>query len=164
MLQYNGEAQELVTAGEVENGKLLYSLDDGESWSEEIPTAVEPNFYVVLYKMIGDANYNNTDQRTVVSAILPKQEEETPEELTLTGEMTVDDDGIAHITARLSKGTAAELFAAQYDERGALAASSSVATNTETLEYSFEFDIRNGSAITLMLWDGVRPLCDAFRF
>ena len=164
MLQYTGEAQELVTAGEVENGKLLYSLDDGESWSEEIPTAVEPNFYVVLYKMIGDANYNNTDQRAVVSAILPKQEEETPDELTLTGEMTVDGNGVAHITARLSKGVSAELFAAQYNERGALAASSSVATDEETLEYSFEFDTNNGSDITLMLWDGVKPLCDAFRF
>ncbi len=51
-LVYNGKAQELVTAGKTNFGKLLYSLD-GKKYSSEIPTATDAKTYTVYYKVEG---------------------------------------------------------------------------------------------------------------
>ena len=56
-LVYNGEAQELVTAGETNFGTLLYSLD-GEKYSAEIPTATDAKTYTVYYKVAEGDNWN----------------------------------------------------------------------------------------------------------
>ena len=86
-----------------------------------------------------------------------------PDELTLAGEKNVDEDGIAHITARLSMGAAAKLFAAQYDENGALKAVRLIETDEETLAYEVEFNTQNGEDFRLMLWNDMLPACAAFE-
>lgn len=55
-LVYNGEPQQLVTAGSVRGGKILYNLDGGE-FSEEIPTAVNAQdvSYNVGWKVVYDS-------------------------------------------------------------------------------------------------------------
>lgn len=61
-LVYTGEAQELITSGEVEGGVLLYS-SDGKHYSENIPTGVEWSVYPVFYKV--DADKNHIDRAPV---------------------------------------------------------------------------------------------------
>ena len=63
-LVYNGEAQELVTAGETNFGTLLYSLD-GEKYSAEIPTATDAKTYTVYYKVAESDNWNAFEAKTI---------------------------------------------------------------------------------------------------
>lgn len=57
-LVYDGNEQELITAGSAKSGTLLYKLGDGE-WTEEIPSAVHAGTYDVSYKITGDSNHND---------------------------------------------------------------------------------------------------------
>ena len=63
-LTYNGEEQELVTAGEATGGTIKYSLD-GEAYSTDIPKADTVGSYTVYYKVFGDDNHNDTTAQTV---------------------------------------------------------------------------------------------------
>ena len=55
-LTYNGQPQELVTAGSVVGGTLQYSVNGGE-WSEAVPTASEAGYYQISYQVVGNSNY-----------------------------------------------------------------------------------------------------------
>ena len=56
-LHYTGEAQALISEGEIIEGIILYSLD-GTNYSENIPTAIEVGEYTVYYKVDPTDNYN----------------------------------------------------------------------------------------------------------
>ena len=56
-LEYNGSAQELITAGTASVGTMQYKVGEGE-WSENIPTATNAGTYTVEYKVVVDGNYN----------------------------------------------------------------------------------------------------------
>lgn len=59
-LIYNGTAQTLVEAGEVEGGKLQYCLTIGGEYKDEIPTATDAKKYTVYYKAVAtDGNYQS---------------------------------------------------------------------------------------------------------
>ena len=64
-LTYNGQAQELVKAGQSPAIKVVYALgEDGqtaptEGYSETIPTATNAGTHYVWYKILGDLNYND---------------------------------------------------------------------------------------------------------
>ena len=70
-LTFSGEAQALVTAGSASGGVMQYSLDN-TNWSTEIPTAVNVGTYTVYYKVIGDANHNDTEAQSVSVEIKSK--------------------------------------------------------------------------------------------
>ena len=55
-LTYNGNEQELVTAGTTDFGTVLYSLD-GTNYSADIPTATDAGTYTVYYKVDTDKYY-----------------------------------------------------------------------------------------------------------
>ncbi len=55
-LEYNGSAQELITAGTASVGTMQYKVGEGE-WSENIPTATNAGTYTVEYKVVVDDNY-----------------------------------------------------------------------------------------------------------
>ena len=67
-LTYNGEARTLVTAGSTVNGTIVYSLD-GEKYSPLAPTGTNVGEYTVYYKVIGDANHNDTEAETIIVTI-----------------------------------------------------------------------------------------------
>ncbi len=69
MLSYNGKAQELVEAGETNDGRMQYSLD-GESYADAIPTATNVGTYMVYYKVAGDKNHNDAELGNVKSEIV----------------------------------------------------------------------------------------------
>ena len=59
-LVYTGSAQELVTAGAANGGKLNYKLGENGTWSETIPTATDAGEYKVYYKVVGDDSHSDT--------------------------------------------------------------------------------------------------------
>ena len=79
-LIHNGSAQALVNAGSTDFGTLLYSLD-GETYSEDIPTATSAGTHTVYYKVAGDNNHNDVFGSLDVT-IAPKAV--TNEDITVT--------------------------------------------------------------------------------
>ena len=70
-LTYNGKEQNLISEGSAENGTMVYSLN-GEEYSETIPTGINAGEYTVYYKVIGDANHNDSEPETVTVTIVKK--------------------------------------------------------------------------------------------
>ena len=58
-LQYNGEAQELVTAGVCHEGTVEYSVNGG-NYSSAIPVGTAVDTYTIDYKVLGDNNHSDT--------------------------------------------------------------------------------------------------------
>ena len=73
-LIFNGEAQELINAGTASGGTLNYKIEGGE-YSAAIPTATNVGEYKVYYKVVGDANHNDTEEGFVTVVISPKRVE-----------------------------------------------------------------------------------------
>lgn len=67
-LQYTGVAQTLITAGAVEHGTILYSLD-GVDYSTELPTALLPGAYTVYYKVQATDDYKDVAPATFIATI-----------------------------------------------------------------------------------------------
>ena len=64
-LVYNSNAQELVTAGAANGGKLNYKLGENGTWSETIPTATDAGEYKVYYKVVGDGSHSDTAETEI---------------------------------------------------------------------------------------------------
>ena len=64
-LVYNRNAQELVTSGYADGGKLNYKLGENGTWSETIPTATDAGDYKVYYKVVGDGSHSNTAETEI---------------------------------------------------------------------------------------------------
>lgn len=78
-LTYTGQEQALITAGSVANhGTMQYSLTENGTYSQDIPTGTDAGKYTVWYRVIGDANHNDTVPASVVVSIGKKP-------LTITG-------------------------------------------------------------------------------
>lgn len=60
----NGEFQELITAGSGTNGTMQYSLDN-KTYSTAIPKGKDAGTYTVYYKVVGNANYADTEAKTL---------------------------------------------------------------------------------------------------
>ena len=78
-LTYNGQAQALIIAGSVTSGGTMqYSLTENGTYSQNIPTGTDAGEYTVWYRVIGDANHNDTAPASVAVSIGKKL-------LTITG-------------------------------------------------------------------------------
>ena len=78
-LTYNGNEQALITAGSVTSGGTMqYSLTENGTYSQDIPTGTDAGAYTVWYRVIGDANHNDTAPASVAVRIGQKP-------LTITG-------------------------------------------------------------------------------
>ncbi|MCR5848195.1 MAG: hypothetical protein K6G75_08780 [Lachnospiraceae bacterium] len=96
---YNGEEQKLVSGLSATNGKILYRLidetavnaineknssnstdalgedsteDEESEFTEEIPTGKDAKTYTIIYKVIGDENYNDLEPKELIVKIAPK--------------------------------------------------------------------------------------------
>ena len=79
VLTYNGNKQALITAGSVTSGGTMqYSLTENGTYSQGIPTGTDAGTYTVWYRVIGDANHNDTAPASVPVSIGQKP-------LTITG-------------------------------------------------------------------------------
>ena len=78
-LTYTGQEQALITAGSVTDyGTMQYSLTENGTYSQDIPTGTDAGTYTVWYRVIGDANHNDTAPASVAVRIGKKP-------LTITG-------------------------------------------------------------------------------
>ena len=78
-LTYTGQEQELITAGSVTSGGTMqYSLTENGTYSPDIPVGTDAGAYTVWYRVIGDANHNDTALASVPVSIGKKP-------LTITG-------------------------------------------------------------------------------
>ena len=77
-LTYTGQEQALIIAGSVTDyGTMQYMTEDG-TYSQDIPTGTDAGTYNVWYRVIGDANHNDTAPASVAVRIGKKP-------LTITG-------------------------------------------------------------------------------
>lgn len=76
-LTYTGSAQTIVTEGTTTDGTMHYTLGTDattaptENWGETIPTAANVGTYYVWYKVVGDANHNDSASACVTTVISP---------------------------------------------------------------------------------------------
>ena len=78
-LTYTGQEQALITAGSVTSGGAMqYSLTENGTYSQDIPVGTDAGTYTVWYRVIGDANHNDTAPASVAVRIGQKR-------LTITG-------------------------------------------------------------------------------
>ena len=77
-LTYTGQEQALITAGMTDHGTMQYSLTENGTYSQDIPTGTDAGAYTVWYRVIGDANHNDTAPASVAVLIGKKP-------LTITG-------------------------------------------------------------------------------
>ena len=78
-LTYTGQEQALITAGIVADyGTMQYSLTENGTYSQDIPVGTDAGTYTVWYRVIGDANHNDTAPASVAVSIGKKP-------LTITG-------------------------------------------------------------------------------
>ena len=78
-LTYTGQEQALITAGSVTDySTMQYSLTENGTYSQDIPTGTDAGAYTVWYRVIGDANHNDTAPASVPVSIGKKP-------LTITG-------------------------------------------------------------------------------
>ena len=74
-LTYNGQAQELVTAGEATGGTMQYALGTAteatEPYTASIPTGTNVGTYFVWYKAAGDAEHSDSAPQCVPAKISP---------------------------------------------------------------------------------------------
>ena len=69
-LTYTGQPQALVIAGSVTSGGTMqYSLTENGTYSQDIPTGTDAGAYTVWYRVIGDANHNDTAPASVAVRI-----------------------------------------------------------------------------------------------
>ena len=108
-LTYTGQKQALITAGSVmDYGTMQYSLTENGTYSQDIPTGTDAGTYTVWYRVIGDANHNDTAPASVAVSIWKKP-------LTITGVTAASksydgttDAGITSVTfdnVTLNRGT-----------------------------------------------------------
>jgi hypothetical protein len=78
-LTYTGQPQALITAGSVTSGGTMqYSLTENGTYSQNSPVGTDAGTYTVWYRVIGDANHNDTAPASVAVSIGQKP-------LTITG-------------------------------------------------------------------------------
>ena len=70
-LVYSGEEQTLITEGSAEGGKMVYSLD-GNTFTENVPTATNAGEYTVYYKVVGDENHNGVEDTNAIVVTIKK--------------------------------------------------------------------------------------------
>ena len=89
-LTYNGEAQELVSAGATDFGTMLYSLTEEGEFTATIPTGTNAVSYTVYYRVQGNENANDSAVASVTvkinKAVASITAAPTPNTLTYIGE------------------------------------------------------------------------------
>ena len=68
-LTFNGEQQELITAGECSGGTMQYKLSNDETWSTNVPKAKDAGKYTVDYMITGDQNHLDSEAESIVVTI-----------------------------------------------------------------------------------------------
>lgn len=72
-LTYNGESQDLVSAGSTEHGIITYATSADGEYNTTIPTGTAADSYTVWYKLTGDGNHNDVAATEVTGVSIAKK-------------------------------------------------------------------------------------------
>ena len=107
-LTYTGQEQPLIIAGSVTSGGTMQYMTENGTYSQDIPTGTDAGAYTVWYRVIGDANHNDTAPASVAVRIGKKP-------LTITGvtaaskpydgTTNADISGVTFDNVNLNRGT-----------------------------------------------------------
>ena len=147
-LTYTGQEQALIIAGSVTSGGTMqYSLTENGTYSQDIPTGTDAGAYTVWYRVIGDANHNDTAPASVAVSIGKKP-------LTITGVTAASkpydgttNAGITSVTfdnVTLNRGTDYTV-AASFDDAGVGNGKSITATVTLTEQTAKNYALEQSS-------------------
>lgn len=113
-LTYTGKPQELVTAGSIEGGTMVYSLSEKGEYSREIPTETDAGYYTVWYKAADAAEAIDKVSVQIQQAVIVSFD--IPEDYYLEALYTKGEDVAALLrnefdpaTGRTSDGTEIEI-------------------------------------------------------
>ena len=108
-LTYTGQEQALITAGSVTSGGTMqYSLTENGTYSQDIPVGTDAGTYTVWYRVIGDANHNDTTPASVAVSIGKKPltiNGVTAESKTYDGTTNADITSVTFDGVNLNRGT-----------------------------------------------------------
>lgn len=147
-LTYNGQMQELVTAGTVNGGKMVFSFDKEGGYSETLEARNAGN-YTVWYKVIGDANHNDS----VPSSIPVEIKKATPDLGTVSADGVVNDTTKPEDVVLTQTGTVSGTFKLT---DSAMLADKTVYNYTFTPNDSTNYNSVNGQ-VTIDVQDTVAP-------
>lgn len=147
-LTYTGQAQALITAGSVTDyGTMQYSLTENGTYSPDIPVGTDAGAYTVWYRVIGDANHNDTEPASVPVSIGMKP-------LTITGVTAASrpydgttDAGVTSVTfdgVTLTRGTDYTVTAS-FDDAGVGSGKNVTATVTLTEQAAKNYALEQSS-------------------
>jgi hypothetical protein len=122
-LTYNGQAQELVTAGTATGGEMQYALGANatnaptENWSTTIPTGKDAKTYYVWYKAVGDETHSDSEAKCITVTISSESSgggssggssssPSTPTIPTESYTVPVSSENTVNVTTNISNGTA----------------------------------------------------------
>jgi len=121
-LTYNGQEQELIIAGSISEGSIIYKLNDGD-YSISLPKAIDAGEYTVYYKVDGNNNYQEKSINvtiakrniTLTSATADKTYDGTAlsdNNVTVTGDGFVSNEGATYSVAgtQTDVGSSANVF------------------------------------------------------
>lgn len=167
-LVYNANPQELVNGGTATGGKIEYSIDNGSTWSESIPTKTDANEngYPVQWRVTGDDNHNTTTPQTInvpiqkatLSELILDPESFTydgkqkkPAETVKAGELTVPTTGY---TIEGNTGTDAKEYTAKVTGKGNFKGTAQKKWTIGTADISNEDDFTASLDPTSFVYDG----------
>ena len=68
-LRYNGKMQTLVTGGSSTTGEIQYRLGESRTYGTTLPQAKDAGSYTVYYKVVGDSNHKDVEEKFVTLEI-----------------------------------------------------------------------------------------------
>ena len=68
-LRYNGKMQTLVTGGSSTTGEIQYRLGESGTYGTALPQAKDAGSYTVYYKVVGDSNHKDVEEKFVTAEI-----------------------------------------------------------------------------------------------
>ncbi len=101
-LTYNGEEQELVTAGTAEGGRLIYGTN-GTHFGENIPTGTDAGDYTVYYMVDADDNHNDTEAVSINVTVAKAESSVTSAPTAKTG-LTATGSALALVNSGTAEG------------------------------------------------------------
>ena len=107
-LTYTGQEQALIIAGMTDHGTMQYSLTENGTYSQDIPTGTDAGTYTVWYRVIGNANHNDTEPASVTVRIGQKPlriTEVTAASKTYDGTTNADITSVTFENVILNRGT-----------------------------------------------------------
>lgn len=132
---YDGDAHELVNAGTVDGGTLMYSLDGGE-YVTSLPSQTNAGSYEVSYKVVGDDNHKDIDPVSLGTVVISKADSVVTSAPEKVADFTAD--GESH--ALLTEGTVTGGTLKYSVNGGEFSATVPTAKDAGTYEISYRVD------------------------